>query len=132
MGAVDGLPAGDELEEEDAEGEHVRLLVHDAMREVLRRQTPAVQPPTKKEKNNKSGHTFALNPGRRYQDFITRTIKSRRLIAQAQLTRMCPRWARWRGASTPTAATSRARSLKSAQRGHAIAESVISTNRSSA
>ena len=40
MGAVHRLPAGDELEEEDAEGEHVRLLVHDAVREVLGRQAP--------------------------------------------------------------------------------------------
>ena len=40
MGAVHRLPAGDELKEEDAEGEHVRLLVHDAVREVLGRQAP--------------------------------------------------------------------------------------------
>lgn len=43
VGAVHRLPPGDELEEEDAEGEHVRLLVHDAVREVLRRQAPAHQ-----------------------------------------------------------------------------------------
>ena len=42
VGAVHRLPAGDELEEEDAEGEHVRLLVHDAVREVLRRQAPVI------------------------------------------------------------------------------------------
>jgi hypothetical protein len=43
VGAVHRLPAGDELEEEDAEGEHVRLLVHDAVREVLRRQAPVTR-----------------------------------------------------------------------------------------
>jgi hypothetical protein len=42
VGAVHRLPPGDELEEEDAEREHVRLLVHDAVREVLGRQAPVV------------------------------------------------------------------------------------------
>jgi hypothetical protein len=46
VGAVHRLAAGDELEEEDAEGEHVRLLVHDAVREVLRRQAPVTLPRT--------------------------------------------------------------------------------------
>jgi hypothetical protein len=41
VAAVHRLPAGEELEEEDAEREHVRLLVHDAVRVVLRRQAPA-------------------------------------------------------------------------------------------
>jgi hypothetical protein len=42
VGAVHRLPPGDELEEEDAEREHVRLLVNDAVREVLGRQAPVV------------------------------------------------------------------------------------------
>lgn len=41
VGPVDGLPPGDDLQEEDAEGEDVRLLVHHAMHEVLRREVPA-------------------------------------------------------------------------------------------
>jgi hypothetical protein len=42
VGAVHRLAPGDELKEEDAEREHVRLLVHDAVREVLGRQAPVV------------------------------------------------------------------------------------------
>lgn len=42
MSAVHRLPPGDELQQEDAEREHVRLLVHDAVREVLRRQAPVI------------------------------------------------------------------------------------------
>jgi hypothetical protein len=42
VGAVHRLAPGDELKQEDAEREHVRLLVHDAVREVLGRQAPVV------------------------------------------------------------------------------------------
>ena len=46
MAAVHRLPAGHELQEEDAEREHVRLLVDDAVRVVLRRQAPDQQETT--------------------------------------------------------------------------------------
>ena len=46
MAAVHRLPAGHELQEEDAEREHVRLLVDDAVRVVLRRQAPDHQETT--------------------------------------------------------------------------------------
>ena len=46
MAAVHRLPAGHELQEEDAECEHVRLLVDDAVRVVLRRQAPDQQETT--------------------------------------------------------------------------------------
>ena len=46
VAAVHRLPAGHELQEEDAEREHVRLLVDDAVRVVLRRQAPDQQETT--------------------------------------------------------------------------------------
>lgn len=38
--AVDGAPAGEELQQHDAEGVHVSLLVEDAVRRVFGRHVP--------------------------------------------------------------------------------------------
>lgn len=95
VAAIHRLSPGHDLQEEDAEREHVRLLVDDAMRVVLRCQTPG------------RNHVISAKIHRQTQQEFDSTMSTE--IS----TRMFLRSGRSPGASTPTAATWRARNRKS-------------------